>query len=485
MEFEILKYHFFWKKIQHAYNLKLAEKGYTADFAKHTIKDKEGRIAVRKEGRGTSTDNIYKGVRRFYPEFIDRKLDQSYELTIRGIIEAGKAWKEANAASFLNPFNDFYKALLPSSIEGKETIEMPDDIANIYAKFCGYQDITALLEEFGKDDIVAIYRAFFYSHVRYKVWQEGIITINYTQQMIQADGFYQKDHEASFRGKFDRNGSNLFIDMKNHNGSNHFMMILKVDPNDKNFGDILKGALLTVSSYADNFLAATEVILAKLQPTEDGKTNSLSEALQLSIRRYFLLRRTRFTVTAASKEGDFIVDPAKEEANVYSALVGNYIGFLKIKSNNQWLILRFHLTMFDDYRTVIRIIPNSNNPEVPIYLLGYLELGKLSVVHFAIIKGYMAEPGEGDSISDLPRLGQLRTILQLEYKGDLNALTGIMSITTLEGLMHGQVILLRTHEQATSQMEGIGSGNNSLAAIQEIFTKKQQSLLEQFIEKDN
>lgn len=471
MEIKKIEYEFLWEQVKKAYRNRLQDRGYEVDFDKNTIR------ALPEGGRINPFD--YKGVKRLFPEIDFDKSGNpmpSAPLTIRSMIEGVTELKPKEGINNLNPYIDFYKALVPSSTRGRDVISLDDRLANIYARFCGYDDIFKLLADFGKDDTIDVYRAFFFSHVRYCVWDNGTIKFNYGRKYVEVNGFYQQDHDLTIWGDYERQGANLFLDLANPARNNRFMMILKVDPNDKNFGQILKGSLLTVSSYADNFLASTEVVLVK--ETGNKGLESIPEDVKQAVRRYFLLRRTRYTVTADAKDGTFIVDPAKEDANVYSALAGSYVGFLK--SDDHPSVIAFQLTMLEDYRTIIRLPAIDHSSTAPLYLLGYLELGKLSVVHFAIIKGYVAKPGENDTISNLPQLGQLRSIIQLEYKGDLRALSGIMSITHTEGLLHGKVLLLKTDAQANISPQVLAPDDISKPSHLSAFSTLQQQQLAAF-----
>lgn len=430
---------FLYEKVKNKYSEILEkEHQYTVEWAHYKVLDKKGNTVIDKE-----TGIEISGRMKLFPK---PELESDAKLGLKTIVrsrfslsaiiskqEPVKAYFKANGklveVDYLNPYLDFYQNT--EKPEHTSQIAVKDFPLNAYAIFCGYDSFSDLDQEFQKKQQYAEYQAFFFSHVRYDVWEKGWMRFNHTTKTVELDGFYQQDYDGYFSGQYQQSGANVFISLVNKDGSNYFMMIAKAPAaQGQDFGDIFKASMVTVSSYADQYLASTEVILVR--------KSKVTEELLLKIKRYFFLRRTRFIVTPASSGKAFQVPPSNEDADCLALLSGHYAGFFRL---NEQQIAVFPFVMDARYRTQLEVLYHEK--EKPLYQLLYIDISQLGLTHYINFHGYTAEKGPNGSIAQKPEIGQECTLISIKYANSNQVLHGQMHILTAHTPFVGELYMLR------------------------------------------
>jgi len=346
----------------------------------------------------------------------------------------------ALAKRYLNPLLDLSEndRLLSGGRENK--VKIPREKADLYAQYAGFDSVDALLRAEEAQE-VDDYRGFFFSNVRYDVWDKGRLRVNYRSKTVTVSGFYQ-NQDIVYTGAYSAVDNELYIHLEDKEKNNRLMMIAKVNGFPNDFGNLLKAAALTVSTYPGRNLVATEVLLVK-----DSYWRR-NPSLQLEIRQYLMLQRARFMVYPPHEGTELMVHPAALKADILSDLSGIYQGVLALPGDRHiWFSLRIDAY----YRAVMRLpLDEIDHP----YLLCYLELSNRSAVFYVWIRAYAASPGPAGDLAPLPRLGQAQASLQLVYQGGSEVLAGAMSLVTGDGLLAGGVRLRRTPEAEVRVTEG-------------------------------
>lgn len=338
----------------------------------------------------------------------------------------------AFAVRYLNPLLELSENDRLLSNGSRNTVRMLREKADLYAQYCGYAGIELLLQAQEMED-TDDYRGFFFSNVRYDVWDKGRLRVNYRSGTVTMRGFYQNE-DIVYTGAYTAVDNELYIQLEDREKNNRLMMIAKINGFPDDFGNIVKAAVLTVSTYPGRNLVSTEVLLVK-----EGywRRNPL---LQDEVRQYLMLQRARFMVHPPHEGTELMVHPAALKADILSGLAGTYQGVLALSEDrSMW----FSLSIGPYYRVVMRLpLEEKDHP----YQLCYLELSNRSAVFYVWIRAYAATPDESGGFAQLPRLGQPQASLQLEYRGCSAELSGQMSLVTSEGLLSGRLRLRRVTE---------------------------------------
>ncbi len=314
------------------------------------------------------------------------------------------------------------------------------------------------------------YRCFFFSHIRYAIW-ESAATIDWAHNYARVEGFFEPKPGTAqvYEGPIEIETSGTFMDLPQHEQGvkpNRLKIIFE----GKNLSEreILTGALITVSSHGP-YVSATEVIFLK-KGTADTETNVKK------IERYMRLQRFRFgsygvrSIDGLRIRPDIRMLEGEEHIEIQrlESLVGVYLCYSAL-SDGTYLVSK--LTFSEHYAIAFETAINLKNNKLN-FQYGYPELTYTeSDGTFIIIKGYQASKKEGAE-KDKANMRYLLTTLFLPVPaGKVEKIEGTINTLIWHGgqnIHAGEITLVRHDFSETSLRPGIVSKEALLEALKTI-----------------
>ena len=296
--------------------------------------------------------------------------------------------------------------------KGKRDFSMPAEQVEIYLRYIGKKSLHELDRALFPDPVqgaeappeVRRYRIFFYSFVRYNVWEKGRLEIRKTpdgKMTALAKGMYNDD-SVVYSGEVERFGSLLFMDLKKErkNGSdaeNRLKIAAEVDGDV--FEHMFRASLITKSSHGA-YTAATEAVFVS-----EAHLNGNHDDV-LHIRRYLMLRRNRFEVGLANRTFGIETLGAGADEKIRTSALKYFVGSYRCRCTAGGRRLDGRLRVFEDYRACFECPLDETRPDAPMnfqFLCAELSQPQDAQV-FVLFKGYIANP-PGKVSSDLYRAG--------------------------------------------------------------------------------
>ena len=225
------------------------------------------------------------------------------------------------------------------------------------------------------------YRAYFFSHIRYNVWENGTIEMRYETEnsgTVSGMGFYRGVDDA-FAGNFKIEGNHICMDLEGRNRRNWFRLIGKVDGDKMKDASYFRAAYVTISSYAEQYTSAIEVVFLEEKFAMDNPEE------ELKVKRYLMLQRHRFQSGPLTANERLIVLPSQLRPNNIERITGNYACVSQINDH----ILVSSLVIEETYRTIFETKIYQKSGQDKNYQMCYLELIP-SAPDYIHVKGYKA-----------------------------------------------------------------------------------------------
>lgn len=288
-------------------------------------------------------------------------------------------------------------------------------------------------------NIIRRYRAYFFSHIRYNVWDKGTIQMEYTAEnsgTVSGSGFYRGKDDA-FKGTFEIRGNHICMDLQGHSKPNWFRLIGKVDGDKMQDAPYFRAAYVTVSSYPSQYTSAIEAIFLE-------ETFAIENPLEEEkVRRYLMLQRHRFQSEMLATNQLLMVSPSNLGPNDLEGIIGSYACISRIDDQ----ILVSSLVIDKIYRTTFRTKIYQKNSREKNNQLCYLELMPAGALNYIHIKGYLAavnmdEPNLQCIVSTL--------IIPMNLNNDMPTKGTFNSLVEIDGkeiLWAGDCYLIKLNEQ--------------------------------------
>jgi len=226
------------------------------------------------------------------------------------------------------------------------------------------------------------YHAYFFSHIRYNVWDEGAIEMSYLTEhsgVVSGRGFY-RGIDDTFEGTFEIKGNYICMDLQGSTKPNWFRLIGKVDGDKMKNTPYFRAAYVTISSYTQQNISAIEVIFLE-------ETFAIRNPLEvLKVKRYLMLQRHRFQSSSLTPSEHLTVLPSGLRPNNIERIIGSYVCVSRIHDQ----ILVSTLLIDEIYRTTFKTKVYQKSGNDKNYQLCYLELIPTGAPDYIHIKGYKA-----------------------------------------------------------------------------------------------
>jgi hypothetical protein len=296
----------------------------------------------------------------------------------------GEAFTTSIARVALSAYVLYKKRGLNIHLLDLEEIKDDDRYWNQY-KALEYSDNETITEQQQHEiPIICIkkYKAYFFSHIRYTIWDKGSIELRYTSEnsgSVIGSGFY-RGKDDDFKGTFEIVGDHISMDLKGTSVSNWFKLIGKIDAPTIMNADYFRAAYVTISSYSSHYISAIEAVFVE-------QTYAVDNPHEVEkVRRYLMLQRNRFQSDLLAKDQALKVPPSDIKPNDISSLIGSYICISRIND----YILVSSLIIDNTYNTKFRTRLCQDEKNEKNYQLCYFEIMKGNI----LIKGYHATPND-------------------------------------------------------------------------------------------
>jgi hypothetical protein len=266
------------------------------------------------------------------------------------------------------------------------------------------------------------YRAYFFSHIRYNVWENGTIEMRYETEnsgTVSGMGFYTNDDDI-FEGRFEIRGNYVCMDLQGRSNLNWFRLIAKIEGKKMNAASFFRAAYISISSYANRYISAIEIMLME-------ETYAAKKPLEVEkVKRYLMLQRHRFQSDIWAPSAPLEILPSKLEPNKLAGMIGMYACVCRIHHH----ILVSSLVINEIYRTTFETKIYRKSGQEKNYQLCYLELIPTGAPDYIHIKGYLAteDPDEPTlkhlcstltipmTVHDSPIRGTFNSLVELDGK---------------------------------------------------------------------
>ncbi|NUO02870.1 MAG: hypothetical protein HUU01_19860 [Saprospiraceae bacterium] len=301
------------------------------------------------------------------------------------------------------------------------------------------------------------YHCFFFSHLRYAIW-ESHATIDWEQSYARVEDFFEPKPGVAqvYEGPIRIETSGIFMDLPHHNQAARPNVLKIIFEGDRlHERDLLTGALITVSSHGP-YVSATEVIFLKKGLAE-------TKSYIKKIERYLRLQRFRFgSYSTPSIDGlrirpDIRMLEGEEPIEIHclESLIGVYLCHSAL-TDEKYLVSK--LTVGEDYAITFETAINLKNNKLN-FQYGYPELTFTeSDGAFIIIKGYQASRKE-EAKKDKANMRYLLTTLFLPVPATkADTIEGTINTLIWQGeqkIHAGKITLLRYAFNDQSLQPGI------------------------------
>lgn len=349
--------------------------------------------------------------------------------------------------------------------KGKRDFSIPGEQVEIYLRYLGRKTLHELdpalfpnlREEAKTSPESRRYRIFFYSFVRYDIWEKGRLEIRKTpdgKMTAVAKGMYNDD-SIVYTGEVERFGSLLFMDLKKEkkdrtDTENRLKIIAEVDGDV--FEHMFRASLITKSSHGA-YTAATEAVFVR--------EARLSEEDVLHIRRYLVLRRNRFEVGLADRTFGVETLRAGADEKIQTPALKYLVGYYRCGCAIDGRHLNGRLRILDDYRAYFECPLDGARPDAPMnFQVLCAELSQPDGIQiFILFKGYIASrQTQADSASYRAGIKDPVSTILIPVPGHdgVGELTGAFSCILKEPgkkqvVKAGELTLVRTNKEGFEQ----------------------------------
>ncbi|MBL7813856.1 MAG: hypothetical protein JNL70_02535 [Saprospiraceae bacterium] len=286
-----------------------------------------------------------------------------------------KLYLEKRNINTINPYNTLYRKYSEEFKKGNQSITIDSDLLYAYRLYIG-------LDIESQKPITKCYKAYFFSHIRYDIWDKGEITLTFTSDTegtATGMGFYRNKEYSE--GVFHIVGERFFMDLKivsGDNNENWFKFVGKVDSRRMKETQYFRVAYVSISSYPKHYTSAIEVVLLEKTFAENNE-NEVNK-----VKRYLMLQRHRFQSDVLAQSQLLEVLPSSLHPNHLVNIIGNYACFNRVDN----LISISSLAIDEIYRTILRTSFFKYDYEKN-HQLCYFELSK-GYKNYVLLKGYQA-----------------------------------------------------------------------------------------------